>query len=109
MMFCSVLSASVIAALALGMPLGAQNPVTSAALLQQFQFESKLWPNLHHFLYVVARARNGAPDRFRVAVRGAPLDTEGFGELPEADRKAWEQAVALYEVHAAPLEIGYGK
>ncbi len=82
---------------------------TAAQLLDQLHFESKLWPNLHHFLYVLARWRNNAPDRFRVAVREAPLDVAGFDGLPLADRKAWEDAVATYQVHAAPLDISYGK
>jgi hypothetical protein len=77
-------------------------PGSAAALLQQIHFESKLWPNLHHFLYVVARARNGAPDRFRVAVRAAPLDTEGFGALPAGDRKRWDEAIEAYQTNAAP-------
>ena len=53
-------------------------PASGAELLRQFHFESKPWPNLHHFLYVMARWRNNAPDRFRVAVRQAPLDVAGF-------------------------------
>jgi hypothetical protein len=75
---------------------------------QQYQFESKLWPNLHHFLYVLARARNGAPDRNRVAVRNAPLDLEGFDALPVDRRKIWDDAVEAYRIHTAPLDIGYG-
>jgi len=78
-------------------------------LLQQFQFESKLRPNLHHFLYVLARARNGAPERDRVAVRRAPLDREGFDSLPADRRKVWEEAIETYRIHAAPFDIGYGK
>jgi len=78
-------------------------------LLQQFQFESQLRPNLHHFLYDLARARNGALDRDRVAVRRAPLDMEGFAALPAEKRKLWEEAIEAYRVHAAPLDIGYGK
>jgi hypothetical protein len=84
-------------------------PGPAAALLQQIHFESKLWPNRHHFLYVLARARNGAPDRFRVAVRAAPLDTEGFGALPAGDRKTWDEAIEAYQANAAPLDISYGK
>lgn len=87
---------------------------TSAAspqtgLLQQLQFESKLRPNLHHFLYTLARARNGAPDRDRVAVRRAPLDMDGFDSLPADRRKVWDEAIEAYRIHAAPFEIGHGK
>ena len=81
---------------------------TEAHLLDQFHFESKLWPNLHHFLYVLARWRNNAPDRFRVAVREAPLDLAGFDALPAAERQVWEEAIAAYQSHAATLDISYG-
>jgi hypothetical protein len=90
------------------MLLAAGSSAAQTDLGQQFQFESKLWPNLHHFLYVVARARNGAPDRNRVAVRNAPLDLEGFDALPADRRKIWDDAVEAYRIHAAPLDIGYG-
>ena len=63
---------------------------SSVSLVSQFQFESKLsWPNLHHFLYILGRARNGAFDSGRVAVRQAPLDKEGFDKLPTLQQKAW--------------------
>src|SRR5713226_6748360 len=75
---------------------------SSATLLEQFLFESKLWPNLHHFLYVLARSRNGARDRMRIAVREAPIDLQGFDALPAAERKAWEETIAAYQIHAAP-------
>ena len=96
---------------AVGTTLWAQKaaPPSPAALLDQFRFESKLWPNLHHFLYVLARSRTGAADRMRVAVREAPQDTAGFDKLPVAERQAWDEAIAAYQVHAAPLDISYGK
>ncbi|HTP33157.1 MAG TPA: hypothetical protein VMJ75_13355 [Candidatus Acidoferrales bacterium] len=85
-----------------------QSQQSGAALLKQFQFESKLWPNLHHFLYILGRARNGAFDSGRVAVKQAPLDIAGFDALPESQRKAWEHAVGVYQAQASPLDIGYG-
>ena len=88
--------------------LTAQSPQSGTALLKQFQFESKLWPNLHHFLYILGRARNGTFDSGRVAVKQAPLDTAGFDALSESQRKAWEHDVGIYQVHASPLDIGYG-
>ncbi len=88
--------------------IAAQQPASSARLLSQFQFESKLWPNLHHFLYVLARARNGAPDSSRVAVRQAPKDLEGFDKLTAPQRRAWDDAVAAYQSNAAKLDITYG-
>jgi hypothetical protein len=56
----------------------------------------------------LARARNGAPDRNRVAVRNASLDLEGFDALPADRRKIWDDVVEAYRVHAAALDIGYG-
>jgi hypothetical protein len=88
--------------------LAAQPQQSGSVLLKQFQFESKLWPNLHHFLYILGRARNGAFDSGRAAVKQAPLDTEGFDALPESQRRAWEHAVGIYKIHASPLDIGYG-
>jgi hypothetical protein len=88
--------------------LKAQPQQPGAALLKQFQFESKLWPNLHHFLYILGRARNGAFDSGRVAVKQAPLDTAGFETLPEPQRRAWEHAIGIYQIQASPLDIGVG-
>ena len=56
----------------------------------------------------MGRARNGASDSGRVAVRQAPLDREGFDELPAPQQRAWEDALALYQAHASALDIGYG-
>src|SRR5260370_21255611 len=83
----------------LGVLLEAQEttPPSSATLLEQFRFESKLWPNLHHFLYVLARSRNGVRDRTRVAVREAPNDVQGFDALPAADRKTSHESIAPYQ------------
>jgi hypothetical protein len=94
---------------AAAMRLAAQEPASpSARLLSQFHFESKLWPNLHHFLWNLGRARNAAPEIERVAVRQAPKDIEGFDRLPAPQQKAWAEALALYQAHAAPLNIGFG-
>jgi hypothetical protein len=63
-----------------------------------FRFEADgFWLNLHHFLYVLGRAQNGAPDAKRRAVEAAPADqVEGLKGLSEADRKAWADAVTFY-------------
>jgi hypothetical protein len=88
--------------------LAASGAWAQTALMEQFQFESKLLPNLHHFLYTLARARNNAPDRERAAVKGAPLDVEGFAALSAERKKAWDEAVELYRANAASLNISYG-
>ena len=41
-------------------------------------------------------------------MKQAPLDTAGFDSLPESQRNAWEHALGVYQVHASPLDIGYG-
>ncbi len=90
--------------------LSKQEPVqTSSQLEAQFRFESKEWPNLHAFLYVLARSRNGAKDSLRVAVRDAPSDLKGFDTLSAAERKDWNDAVAIYQANAAASDISYGK
>jgi len=63
-----------------------------------FRFEADgFWLNLHHFLYVLGRAQNGAPDARRSAVEAAPADqTAGLKVLNEVDRKAWADAVTFY-------------
>lgn len=82
---------------------------TSSQLQEQFRLESKEWPNLHAFLYVLARSRNGEKDSLRAAVRDAPSDLAGFDALSAAERKTWNDAVAVYQTNAAALDISYGK
>lgn len=69
-----------------------------------FAFHSNFWLNLHHFLYVTARARKGLDAR-RPAVTSALADTAGFGALPGSDRKKWEAAVAYYDSAMASRDI----
>src|SRR5438093_1778022 len=55
----------------------------------------EFWLNLHHFLYVLARAENKERDASREAVGGAPADQDrGLGSLSEKDRAVWREAVA---------------
>jgi hypothetical protein len=61
-----------------------------------FRFRIGFWNNLHDFLYVLGRDRNRAPDRQRTAVAGAPADVDGLSMRPEAERAAWDEAVAFY-------------
>jgi hypothetical protein len=61
-----------------------------------FRFRVGFWNNLHSFLYVLGRDRNGAPDRTREAVVNAPKDVEGLSARSEAERAAWESAIAFY-------------
>ncbi len=61
-----------------------------------FTFQAGFWNNLHHFLYVLGRAQNGTPDSRRDAVVKAPSDLDGLGTRPEAERRAWTEAVRFY-------------
>jgi len=71
---------------------------------QLFAFHSDFWVNLHHFLYVTARARAGL-DATRAAVTSALADTVGFGALPRAQQDAWNSALAHYGRAVAPRDI----
>lgn len=62
----------------------------------QFAFRSGFWNNLHHFLYVLGRDRNGTPDRTRDAVVNAPKDLDGFAERTDVERAAWNEAIDFY-------------
>lgn len=63
-----------------------------------FRFEADgFWLNLHHFLYVLGRAQNHAPDAQRRAVVNAPVDQEtGLRGQSESAMQAWESAVRFY-------------
>ncbi len=79
-------------------------PVTRPAGVKLFAMQSNFWVNLHHFLYVSARARRGF-DATRPAVTNALVDTVGFGALPESLRADWEEAVAHYGRAVAERDI----
>lgn len=80
-------------------------PARPGATAQElFDFHSNFWVNLHHFLYVTARARAGLDGR-RPSVTSALGDTAGFGALPAPDRDAWERAVAYYDSTLAKRDI----
>jgi hypothetical protein len=62
-----------------------------------FTFHNAFWPNMHHFLYVLGRARAGTRDAQRRAVVEAPRDAEAIAGATEAERRAWEAAVEAYQ------------
>ncbi|HTM26518.1 MAG TPA: hypothetical protein VL225_15080 [Vicinamibacterales bacterium] len=74
-----------------------------------FTFRAGFWNNLHHFLYVLGRARNGEPDSRREAVARAPEDVGGLAERPEADRQAWEEAVRFYAGGLSKQDLVFDK
>ena len=79
----------------------ATRPTTDRAL---FTMQSNFWVNLHHFLYVTARARRGL-DATRPAVTAALADTAGFGALPASRRADWEATLDYYTRTIAERDI----
>ncbi|MFI5230122.1 MAG: hypothetical protein ACHQWU_13695 [Gemmatimonadales bacterium] len=69
-----------------------------------FELHNGFWNNLHHFLYVTARARSGL-DASRPAVTDALRDTAGFGALAPGMRASWNSAVAFYQRDLARRDI----
>jgi hypothetical protein len=61
-----------------------------------FAFRSGFWVNLHHFLYVLGRARNGTPDSGRAAVVKASADVEGLSAQSQDERTLWSEVVHFY-------------
>jgi hypothetical protein len=73
----------------------AQVPPLRTTPLLQFTADD-FWLNLHHDLYVLGRAHNGA-DRGQPAVASAPDDErQGRAALSDADRASWDEAVSAY-------------
>jgi hypothetical protein len=55
------------------------------------------WLNLHHFLYVLGRAQNGAADAQRPEVAGAPKEQDKLlATLNATDQQRWRDAVTVY-------------
>jgi hypothetical protein len=65
---------------------------------------SNFWVNLHHFLYVTARARRGL-DATRPVVTQALGDTAGFAALPPATRAEWDGALEYYSTTIAERDV----
>jgi len=63
---------------------------------QLFAFRSGFWVNLHHFLYVLGRARLGMADSRRAAVVKAPADLEGLSARSDDERAIWDEVVHFY-------------
>ncbi len=83
-------------------PSHASSPLVAETRL--FAFHSNLWVNLHHFLYVMARARKGL-DATRPATTAVLGDTSGVGALSPALRAAFDGALAYYDSAVAARDI----
>ena len=66
----------------------------------------EFWLNLHHFLYVLARAANKERDTSREAVAGAPADQERrLAKLNAKEQETWHKAVDWYAAGPAKKDI----
>src|SRR5262245_47254092 len=74
-----------------------------------FRFRNGFWINLHHFLYVLARAKNGTPDSKRVAVVSAPGELAILDSADQANREAFQQAIASYQSDLAKKDLIFDK
>ena len=95
------LRAFTVLALCAVQPASAQNTAASSRL---FAMQSNFWINLHHFLYVSARAKRGL-DADRPAVTRALADTVGIGGLLPAQRREFDAALAYYDRALAERDI----
>jgi hypothetical protein len=95
----------VAAAIAVACPLAAAKPSPSPPIVFRIGF----WNNLHHFLYVLGRAKNGAPDAQREAVVKAPAELAALARRPEADRAAWQAAIDFYAAGPSTQDLVFDK
>ena len=90
-------------ALLCGIPMVQAQPVArpASSIVQTtsklFEFHSAFWINLHHVLYVQARARMQTPDSTRPSVVKARDDLAMLHHLDAAQRRVWEAALDYYE------------
>jgi hypothetical protein len=67
---------------------------------------NEFWLNLHHFLYVLARAENKERDSSREAVANAPADqATGIVKLTSPEQDAWRKALAWYASGPAKKDL----
>ncbi|HKV40480.1 MAG TPA: hypothetical protein VJX67_14800 [Blastocatellia bacterium] len=70
-----------------------------------FEFHEAFWANLHHFLYVEARARMATADSGREAVAQAKDDLKEISSLSNAEQTAWNAALDYYQQHLATQDL----
>jgi hypothetical protein len=73
-------------------------PAFAQARTSYFEFTTNdFWLNLHHYLYVLGRAHNNAPDAKEPGVATAPDDErKGLTLLTDDERQTWAGAVDGY-------------
>jgi hypothetical protein len=70
-----------------------------------FEFHSGFWVNLHHFLYIQARARMKRADSRRRAIASVSADIAAISTMSSEDRRQWEAALDYYEQNLATMDI----
>jgi hypothetical protein len=81
---------------------------TGYGQLPVFEFHSGFWLNLHHTLYQEARRRASLPtqnDKSAKPAPAPPLLSDAGNGLSEAERHAWEDAVAYYTANFANKDL----
>ena len=73
-------------------------PASQSRSSSLFAFTTNdFWLNLHHYLYVLGRVRNRAPDVSQVAVASAPDDErQGLVSLTDEERRIWDRSLTAY-------------
>jgi hypothetical protein len=79
------------------------------AIERLFTFRQSFWLNLHHFLYVLGRARNNEPDSRRGTVTGASEESKEILDLPEPDQTAWARAVSTYAASVSKQDLVFDR
>ena len=75
----------------------------AVAVAGPFALHSAFRVNLHHFLYVLTRARKGL-DAQRPAVTRSLADTADLGRLSAEERAGWDRALVHYSAEIAPRD-----
>ena len=91
-------------------PASGGTPAQAVPSAPIFVFETnEFWLNLHHFLYVLGRARSKTQDASRTAVAGAPAEAErALNGLPPAEQELWADAVSRYSSGLSQLDAVRG-
>jgi hypothetical protein len=89
--------ASCLAVAAAVLPLFAQSAAPAPRVdAPQLRLESRFWPNLHQFLYLLAQVESGRAAN-RPTVRAVVEDARRGSELTDSERMAWQRALEFYQ------------
>jgi len=80
-------------------------PVAAQTGAPRLEIESRFWPNLHQFLYLLSQSELGLVPADRAPVHAVREDMARVVELSDEERAGWERAVAHYRENVARLSI----